>query len=110
MKALKYIKSLFNFKNKKLVTTIKKSKIIKSKDMNQYENIASFTNYNNNTIIVYIKVVNNKPLLFIKHDKEELIFDKDSAALLMLLINDYIFSESFKNFENFIKGENSEKR
>ena len=33
------------------------------------------------------------------------LFDKDSAALLMLLINDYISSNSFKNFEAFIKGD-----
>ena len=104
MKLLNFIKSSFFNKNK-----INKSKVIKSKDTDQYKNSASFTDYNNKTVFVSIKLVDNKPFFFIGDEKVEFVFEKDSAALLMLLLNDYITSSSFKNFEAFIKGDNSEK-
>ena len=56
-------------------------------------------------IFVSIKLVNNVPYFFIENDKLEFVFDKDSAALLMLLLNNYITNSSFQNFEEILKGD-----
>lgn len=101
----KFLKSLIA--KKKLTTKFDQSKInsIKSENTDQYKNAASFTDYNKKTVFVSVKLVKNKPFLFISDEQVEFVFDKDSAALLMLLINDYITSNSFINFESFIKGD-----
>lgn len=104
MKLINFVKSLFK-KNKTLIAKAAKNKIIKSEDTDQYKNAASFTDYNKKRLFVSVKLVDDKPFFFIGDDKVEFVFDKDSAALLMLLINDYISSNSFKNFEAFIKGD-----
>lgn len=110
MKIIQFIKSFFK-PSKKALAKADRSKVIKSEDTDQYKNAASFTDYNNKTIFVSVKLVDNKPFFFIGDEQVEFVFDKDSAALLMLLINDYITSSSFKNFEAFVKGDiNNEKR
>lgn len=109
MKLFQFVKSLFK-KNKTLIIKANKNKIIKSEDTDQYKNAASFTDYNKKTVFVSVKLVENKPFFFIGDEKVEFVFDKDSAALLMLLINDYITSSSFKNFESFVKGDNNNER
>lgn len=104
MKLVQFVKSLFK-KNKQLIAKAAKDKVIKSEDTDQYKNAASFTDYNHKRIFISVKLVDNKPFLFIGDNEVEFVFDKDSAALLMLLLNDYVTSSSFKNFEAFIKGD-----
>jgi hypothetical protein len=94
-------KSLFSRKRK----NNKFTDIIKSEDSDQSKNTASFTDYNKKVIFVSIKLVNNVPYFFIENDKLEFVFDKDSAALLMLLLNNYITNSSFQNFEEILKGD-----
>lgn len=104
MKLFQFVKSLFK-KNKTIIAKAAKDKIIRSEDTDQYKNAASFTDYNKKRIFVSVKLVENKPFFFIGDNEVEFVFEKDSAALLMLLLNDYITSSSFKNFEAFIKGD-----
>lgn len=104
MKLVKFVKSLFK-KNKTIIAKAAKDKIIRSEDTDQYKNAASFTDYNKKKVFVSVKLVDDKPFFFIGDENIEFVFDKDSAALLMLLINDYITSNSFKNFEAFVKGD-----
>lgn len=94
-------KSLFSHKRK----NNKFTNIIKSEDSDQSKNTASFTDYNKKVIFVSIKLVNNVPYFFIENDKLEFVFDKDSAALLMLLLNNYITNSSFQDFEEILKGD-----